>query len=49
MYLSKQERNRRYEELRKIMGKDGIDALVVVGNNQCNWGILFIPRGISGT
>ena len=34
MFLSKQERNRRYEQLRKIMGKDGIDALVVVGNNH---------------
>ena len=34
MYLSKHERNRRYEQLRKIMGKEGIDALVVVGNNH---------------
>ena len=34
MYLSKHERNRRYDELRKIMRKEGIDALVVVGNNH---------------
>jgi Xaa-Pro aminopeptidase len=34
MYLSMQEKNRRYEALRKIMEKDGIDALVVVGNTQ---------------
>jgi Xaa-Pro aminopeptidase len=34
MYLSKHERNRRYDQLRKIMGKDGIDVLLVVGNNH---------------
>ncbi|MEI9475496.1 MAG: M24 family metallopeptidase [Deltaproteobacteria bacterium] len=41
MYLSKQERNRRYEQLRKIMGKDGIDALVVVGNNHATGNPFF--------
>ena len=41
MYLSKQERNRRYEQLRKIMGKDGIDALVVVGNSHATGNPFF--------
>jgi len=41
MYLSKQERNRRYEQLRKIMGKEGIDALVVVGNNHATGNPFF--------
>ena len=34
MYLSTQEKDRRYEELRTIMGKEEIDALIVVGNTQ---------------
>ena len=41
MYLSKHERNRRYEQLRKIMGKEGIDALVVVGNNHATGNPFF--------
>jgi Xaa-Pro aminopeptidase len=41
MYLSTQEKNRRYEELRKIMKKDGIDALVVVGNNHATGNPFF--------
>ena len=34
MYLSTQEKDRRYEELRTIMEKEEIDALIVVGNTQ---------------
>ncbi len=41
MYLSKHERNRRYEQLRKIMAKDGIDVLLVVGNNHYTASPLF--------
>jgi ectoine hydrolase len=41
MYLSTQEKNRRYEELRKIMGKEGIDALVIVGNTQATGNPFF--------
>jgi Xaa-Pro aminopeptidase len=41
MYLSKHERNRRYEQRRKIMEKEGIDALVVVGNNHATGNPFF--------
>ena len=32
MFLSKHERDRRYEQLREVMAKENVDALLVVGN-----------------
>jgi hypothetical protein len=41
MYLSEQERDRRYRLVRKAMNKEGIDALLVVGNNHASGSALF--------
>jgi Xaa-Pro aminopeptidase len=41
MYLSEQERDRRYGLVRKALNKEGIDALLVVGNNHASGGALF--------
>lgn len=34
MFLSKQERERRYEQLREVLAKGNVDVLLVVGNNH---------------
>jgi Xaa-Pro aminopeptidase len=41
MYLPGQERGRRYGLVRKAMSEEGIDALLVVGNNHASGGALF--------
>ena len=41
MYLSEQERDRRYGLVRKVMSEEGIDALLVVGNNHASGSPLF--------
>jgi Xaa-Pro aminopeptidase len=41
MYLSKLERNRRYERVKKAMAKEDIDALLVVGNNHATGSPIF--------
>jgi len=41
MYLSERERDRRYGLVRKAMSKEGIDALLVVGNSHFSGGALF--------
>jgi Xaa-Pro aminopeptidase len=41
MYLSIKEKTRRHEALRKIMEKDGIDVLLVVGNTQATGNPFF--------
>ena len=41
MYLSEQERDRRYRLVRKAMKEEGIDALLVVGNNHASGSPLF--------
>jgi len=34
MFLSEREKDRRYEEVRRAMAREGLDALLVVGNNH---------------
>jgi len=41
MYLSEQERDRRYGLVRRVMNEEGIDALLVVGNNHASGSPLF--------
>jgi len=41
MYLSEQEKDRRYGLVRKAMSEEGIDALLVVGNNHASGSALF--------
>jgi len=41
MYLSGQEKDRRYGLVRKAMSEEGIDALLVVGNNHASGSALF--------
>ena len=41
MYLSEQERDRRYGLVRRAMNKEGIDVLLVVGNSHATGGALF--------
>jgi len=41
MYLSEQERDRRYQLVRKAMEEENIDALLVVGNNHASGSPLF--------
>ncbi len=41
MYLSEQERDRRYGLVRNEMHREGLDALLVVGNNHASGGPLF--------
>ncbi|HVP76857.1 MAG TPA: Xaa-Pro peptidase family protein [Thermodesulfobacteriota bacterium] len=41
MYLSERERDRRYELVRKAMNREGVDVLLVVGNNHASGSPLF--------
>jgi len=41
MYLSEQERDRRYGLVRKAMSEEGVDALLIVGNSHFSGGPLF--------
>jgi len=41
MYLSEQERDRRYGLVRRAMNEGGVDVLLVVGNNHASGGAFF--------
>jgi len=43
MYLSSAERDRRFKELRQAMGKENVDALLVVGNGHATGSPLLAP------
>jgi hypothetical protein len=48
MYLSEQERDRRYGLVRRTMNERGADALLVVGNNHAS-GSPFFSQEVSVT